>query len=107
MTALHALFGCLPSAFVVAAFYRRVRRAPPMHMDELRNFSRSLSRLIYLQLYVVFGAVLLANMPVWPIGELRAILGFGIAALLMIRVLAAWLALRLHRNAGAGARIDG
>jgi hypothetical protein len=78
-----------------------------MHLDELRNFSRGLSRLIYLQLYVVFGAVLLANLPVWPVGQLRAILGFGIAALVMIRVLAAWLGLRLHRNAASAARIDG
>ena len=107
MTGLHALFGPLLSVFVVAAFYRRVRRAPPMHMDELRNFSRGLSRLVYLQLYAVFGAVLLASLPVWPITELRAVLGYGIAALVMIRVLAAWLGLYLRRNAGAGARLDG
>ena len=74
-----------------------------MQMVELRNFSRSLSRLVYLLLYVVFGAVLLANMPVWPTGDLRAILGYGIAALVMIRVPVAWLRLRLHRNAGSQA----
>ena len=85
---LHALFGSFLSVFVIAAFYRRVRHAPPMQMAELRNFSRSLSRLVYLLLYVVFGAVLLANMPVWPTRDLRATLGYGIAALVMIRVLA-------------------
>jgi hypothetical protein len=85
----HALFGSSLSVFVVAAFYRRVRHAPPMQMVELRNFSRGLSRLVYLLLYVVFGAVLLANMPVWPTRDLRATLGYGIAALVMIRVLAA------------------
>jgi cytochrome b561 len=100
---LHALFGSFLSVFVIAAFYRRMRHAPPMQMVELRNFSRSLSRLVYLLLYVVFGAVLLANIPVWPTGDLRATLGYGIAALVMIRVPAAWLGLRLrlHRNPGS------
>ena len=100
---LHALFGSFLFVFVVAAFYRRVRLAPPMQMLELRNFSRSLSRLVYLLLYVVFGALLLANMPVWPTRDLRATLAYGIAALVMIRVLAAWFRLRLHRNAGSQA----
>ncbi len=99
----HALFGSLLSVFVVAAFYRRVRHAPPMHMVELRNFSRGLSRLVYLLLYLVFGALLLTNMPVWPTKDLRATLGYGIAALVMIRVLAAWLRLRWRRNPGVGA----
>jgi hypothetical protein len=107
MTGLHALFGPFLSVFVVAAFHRRVRLAPPMRIDELRNFSRCLSRLVYLQLYVVFGAVLLTHMPVWPITELRAILACGIAALVMIRVLVAWLGLRLRRSGGAGAGIGG
>jgi TRAP-type uncharacterized transport system fused permease subunit len=107
MTALHALFGSFPSVFVVAAFHRRVRHVPPMQMEELRNFSRGLSRLVYLLLYVVFGALLLADMPVRPTADLRAALGSGIAALVMIRVLAAWLGMRLHRRAEVGAGAEG
>ena len=96
---LHALFGSLLSVFVGAAFYRRVRHAPPTQIIELRNFSRRLSRMVYLLLYLVFGAVLLVHMPAWPSGDLRATLGYGIAALVMVRVLEAWLGLRSHRNA--------
>ncbi len=96
----HALFGAFLAVFVVAAFYLRVRHAPPMQIFELRNFSRRLSRIVYLLLYLVFGAVLLAHRPVWPIRDLRATLGYGIAALVMVRVLAAWLRPRLHHDAG-------
>jgi len=97
---LHALFGSFLSAFVVAAFYRRVRYSPPMQMCELRIFSRRLSSAVFLQLYLVFGAILFANASVWPTRDLRATLAYGIAPLVMVRVLAVWLSLRLHHNTG-------
>src|SRR5450631_3483656 len=50
---LHAVFGVLLWVSVVARFHRRLHQSPPMLPIEIREFSRHLSRLVYLMLYVL------------------------------------------------------
>jgi cytochrome b561 len=52
---IHALFGLLLSGLVIAVFLRRVKDSPRMLPTDAREFSRHLSRVVYLLLFVVVG----------------------------------------------------
>lgn len=52
---IHALFGLLLCALVLARCRWDVKHSPPMLPAEIRQFSRQLSRTVYLLLYVVIG----------------------------------------------------
>jgi cytochrome b561 len=94
---LHVLFGALLWAYVVARFYGRLRRSPRMQPADLRAFSRHLSRLVYLLLYVLT----LFNLAIGFLGaaphsaflaratDFQSYLVGGLGALVTIRVLAA------------------
>jgi cytochrome b561 len=94
---LHGLFGALLWAYVVARFYGRLRRSPRMQPDDIRAFSRQLSRLVYLLLYfLAFFNLAIGVLPAAPHSTLLAraenfqiYLVYGMGALITIRVLAA------------------
>jgi cytochrome b561 len=50
---VQALFGAAIWLYIVACFYRRLRRAPPMLPSDLYAFSRRLSRVVYAWLYAL------------------------------------------------------
>jgi cytochrome b561 len=101
---LHAVFGTMLWAMVVTRFLQASLTAP-LAGEEARNLSRQLSRLVYLLLYVVFGAQQLLRLAVNygdiaakhaalalfvpPPDNLRDYLAYGLVALLTIRALAA------------------
>ena len=108
---LHPLFGLLLLGWVASLFYRRARSSPAVQPPDLREFSRRISRTVFLLLYtVVFarqiialfglarpgGAFALKSYLWMPVGqrscELGSDVGFyvawGVAALVMIRILA-------------------
>jgi cytochrome b561 len=100
------IFGLALWTQVVLRFYRRVNQSPAMQPSEVKAFSRRLSRMVYLLLYVlVFArqAILMLS----PVGRGGAIGGFhralrgpsptippflvyGLAALVLINGLTAW-----------------
>jgi cytochrome b561 len=84
---LHALFGALLWASVVARFHRRLHQSPRMLPIDIREFSRHLSRLVYLMLYILMLARLIIGSPAAP--DFQGYLGYGLIALITIRVLAA------------------
>jgi cytochrome b561 len=93
---LHALFGVLLWAGVVARFHRRLHQAPRMLPIDIREFSRHLSRLVYLMLYILMLVSLIigAVTYIWrnrspEASDFQAYLGYGLIALITIRVLAA------------------
>jgi hypothetical protein len=92
---LHAAFGTLLCSLVIVAF-RRAADAPLTAADT-HALCRQLSRAIYLLLYAVFGAGLLMRMVAsspgsvpWSPDNLRDYFAYGVAALLAVRVLAAF-----------------
>lgn len=92
---LHAVFGVLLWVSVVARFHRRLHQSPPMLPIEIREFSRHLSRLVYLMLYVLMFISLTARAVacVWRTDcsaapDLQGYLGYGVIALITIRGLA-------------------
>jgi cytochrome b561 len=52
---IHALFGLLLCALVIARYQWRIRHSPRMPPSGTRELSRHLSRIVYLLLYVVIG----------------------------------------------------
>jgi cytochrome b561 len=98
---LHALFGILLWICVVARFYRRVHQVPRLGIADIRPFSRHLSRLVYLLLYILMFCRLIMDVAcAAPRGAMRAgedlqsYLAYGVLALVTIHMLAA----RLQRN---------
>jgi cytochrome b561 len=94
---LHVLFGALLWICVVARFYRRVRQAPSMLPNELRALVRTLSRFVYLVLYVLmFFRIAIGIMrgaphqPIFaPAEDFQGYLAGGLIALATIHALAA------------------
>jgi hypothetical protein len=84
---LHTLFGALLWASVVAHFHRRLHQSPRMLPIDIREFSRHLSRLVYLLLYILMLVRLIIGSPAAP--DFQGYLGYGLIALITIRVLAA------------------
>ena len=82
---LHALFGALLWASVVARFHRRLHQSPRMLPIDIREFSRHLSRLVYLMLYILMLIRLIIGPPVAP--DFQGYLGYGLIALITIQVL--------------------
>ena len=116
---MHALFGLLLVGLVIARFLWWLKHSPPVQKADIRRFSRQLSRLIYLVLYLVIGTkqiigivnfmwhggildfgLLLDNDGAQGLGiykstaDFRAILVCGLIALALIRGLAFWTWLR-------------
>jgi cytochrome b561 len=101
---LHAVYGLLLCAMVIARFQKHVRSVGQQEAD-IRAFSRQLARAVYLLLYVLFAASQLMAVGVFwwnrgtlgalhpaiqqPPENLRDYLAYGICALLTIHVLAA------------------
>jgi cytochrome b561 len=101
---LHAAFGTMLWAMVVAHFLAASVTAP-LAGDDVRELSRRLSRLVYLLLYVVFGAQQLLRFAAkygkvaaedasygllsQPSENLRDYFAYGLLALITIRALAA------------------
>jgi cytochrome b561 len=52
---VRTLFGLLLWGFVIARFYWRAKHSWPMPLVDIREFSRALSRMVYLLLYLVVG----------------------------------------------------
>jgi hypothetical protein len=90
--------------------------SPPAHALDIRQFSRRLSRMVYLVLYLVTGAMEIINILGAPQGgthparglailkptpDGQAFLICGLIALVAIRVLAFWSWRRLARAGGA------
>ena len=94
---LHLLFGAVLWICVVARFHRRVRRAPSMQRDDLRALVRTLSRFVYLVLYLLmFFRLAIAAMlsaphrPIFaPAEDFQGYLAGGLIALATIHALAA------------------
>jgi hypothetical protein len=82
---LHALFGLLLWATVVARFHQRLHQSPRMLPIDIREFSRHLSRLVYLMLYMLMLIRLIIRSPVAP--DFQGYLGYGLIALITIQVL--------------------
>jgi cytochrome b561 len=104
---LHVLFGALLWTYVVARFHGRLRRSPRMQPADIRAFSRHLSRLVYLLLYVLaFFNLAIGFLRAAPHATFLAraeafqsYLLWGVGALVTIRVLAA---LYLHQSPTRG-----
>jgi cytochrome b561 len=128
---MHALFGLLLVGLVIARFLWWLRHSPPAQKADIRRFSRQLSCLIYLILYLVIGAkqiigivnfmwrgvtldfgLLLNNDSAQNLGiykstaDFRAILVCGLIALAVIRGLAFWTWLRLVEQVAIRAAAD-
>jgi hypothetical protein len=107
---LHAAFGVLLCLMVVAQFHVENLRAVALSGTSLRAFCRGLTRLVFLELYALFGVHELVHVAatLWnkgphgtaqqvllqPPESLRDYLAYGVAALIIIRVLEAWTAQR-------------
>jgi hypothetical protein len=102
-TALHALFGSLLCGLVVVRFRWWLKSSPPAHPLDVRQFTRRLSRMVYLVLYLVTGAMEVINIVgarqdgipaardlalLNPTSDGEAFLLCGLIALAAIRVLA-------------------
>jgi cytochrome b561 len=107
---LHAAFGVLLCLMVLAQFHAANLRAVPLSDLNLHAFCRGLSRLVFLMLYVLFGLNELVHVAaaLWnkglhggaqqallpPPDSLRVYLAYGVVALVIIRVLEAWMVQR-------------
>ena len=128
---VHALFGLLLVGLVLARFLWWLKHSPPAQKADIRRFSRQLSHLIYLILYLAIGAtqiigivnfmwhggtldfgLLLNNDNAQDLGiykstaDFRAILVCGLIALAVIRGLAFWTWLRLVEQVAIQAAAD-
>lgn len=116
-TAFHALFGLLLCGLVAARFQWWLKSSPPAHPLDIRQFTRRLSRMVYLVLYLVTGAMEVINFIgarqdgirpardfalLIPTSDSEAFLICGLIALVSIRVLAFWSWRRLVRAGTAG-----
>ncbi len=93
---LHAAFGLLLWVSVVVRFGRRLRQSPRMLPVDIREFSRHLSRLVCLVLYLLMFISLVARAVacLWRAGcpavpDFQGYLGYGFVALITIQGLAA------------------
>jgi len=92
-----ALFGAAIWLYVIACFYRRLRRPPPMPPSDLYAFSRRLSRVVYAVLYALMFVRLtigvLCAAPDRPMqisfDDFQGYLASGVLAIVTIRVLSA------------------
>jgi hypothetical protein len=107
---LHAGFGMLLCLMVVAQFHAENLRAVASSGLTLRAFCRGLTRLVFLELYVLFGVNELVHVAArqWnkglhgsappailqPPESLRDYLAYGVVALIIILVLEAWMTQR-------------
>jgi len=104
-TAVHALFGLLLCGLIVARFRWWLLTCPPAQAADIRLFSRQLSRMVYLVLYLITGAMEVINIVglpqhdthaardfaiLRPSPDGQAFLIWGLIALVSIRVLAYW-----------------
>jgi cytochrome b561 len=128
---VHALFGLLLVGLVIARFYWWLKHTPPAQNADIRRFSRQLSRLVYLVLFLVIGAKQITGIVnfMWHGGildfglllnsdnardlgiykstaDFRAILVCGLIALALIRGLAFWTWLRLVEEVAIRAAAD-
>lgn len=114
--ALHALFGLLLWGLVAVRFRWWLKNSPPAQAADIRQFSRRLSRMVYLILYLVTGAMEVINIVgalqdeahparnlaiLKPTPDGQAFLICGLIALVSIRVLAFWSSRRLVRSIAA------
>jgi hypothetical protein len=97
---LHAAFGTLLCWWVIVELRRAA--VTPLTLADTRALCRQLSRRVYLLLYAIFGADLLMRVLaispasiLRPPDNLRDYFGYGIAALLAVRVVATFSARRL------------
>jgi len=112
---VHVLFGLLLCGLVVARFNWWIQRCPPNDALDIRRFSRELSRMVYLILYLVIGLQLIIRIrgylqddhhiahglnPLRPALNDQAFLVSGLLALVLIRVLAWWSWRRLRQFSG-------
>ena len=93
---LHAVFGVLLWLCVVARCYERFTLRPRISMCDIRRFSRHLSHLVYLLLYVLMFFRLIigilraaAQHTLLPIDGFQSYLAYGVLALVTIHALAA------------------
>jgi cytochrome b561 len=94
---VQALFGVAIWLYVVARFYRRLRRSPPMLPSDLHSFSRRLVRVVYASLYclmfvrLVIGILCAApDRPIQiPFDDFQGCLAWGVLAIVTIHVLSA------------------
>jgi hypothetical protein len=115
-SAVHALFGLLLWGLVAVRFRWWLKSSPPAHALDIRQFCRRLSRMVYLILYLVTGAMEIINILGGPPGDThparglavlkptpdgQAFLICGLIALVSIRLLAFWSWRRLARAGGA------
>lgn len=107
---LHAAYGVLLCLMVLAQFRAVNSRAAPLNNVNLHAFCRALTRLVFLMLYVLFGVNALVHVAamLWndglrgggqrallqPPESLRVYLAYGVIALILIRVLEAWMSQR-------------
>lgn len=89
---MHALFGLSLCAAVFTHFYKGMKHAPLGGPQEIARFSRTLSRKIYLLMYVLLGLRIVMGLdrpqPQAAEGFRDYLIG-GVLALILIRVLAA------------------
>jgi cytochrome b561 len=93
----HWLFAVLLSAWIAMRFYRRMHQAPRMQPNDIRAFSRHLSRLVYLLLYLLmllslslrFVRHLIQGTGMGTAEDFQAYLAGGVMALITIHALAA------------------
>ena len=108
--AIQAVFGVLLSSLVIVRFAWWVKYCPPVSAADIRQFSRRLSRMVYLVLYLIIGAQLIVNIiggldgeagPAQDLAMLKpanqAFVVYGLIALVLIRVLA-YLTWRRYRS---------
>jgi hypothetical protein len=95
------LFALVLAGLLTARFHWWLKHTPPVGIDDIRLFSRQLTRSVYLVLYLIIGAKLLVNIigGVDPAGDpardpgilvptSQVFLVYGLIALVLIRVLA-------------------
>ena len=111
-TYVHMLFGLLLWGLVIARFRCWLKHSPPSHSAEVREFSRQLSRMVYLLLYLVIGVTQILEIVNFMrlggtlgfdplrdseggIANCQVVLVYGLSALALIRVSAYWIWRRL------------
>jgi len=99
--ATDALFALLLTGLLTARFRGWLKRSPPKSAADIRLFSRHLSRMVYLVLYLIIGAKELVHLVGGPSSERgvgqdfemlkptsQVFLVYGLLALVLIRMLA-------------------
>jgi cytochrome b561 len=94
---VQALFGVAIWLYVVARFYQRLHRSPPMLPSDLYAFSRRLSRVVYALLYTLMLVRLAIG--IWraapdhplqiPFDDFQGYLAWGVLAIVTIHALSA------------------